>query len=120
MQNGDVNQSQVRRYMPLAVAAGIGSILGSGIIVGLSATITVWQTGLGLSNTQVGIISGALTFAIAFGSLLAGQITKTVGLIRAFNWLNLIYAIGAIICVLSGSYAILLVGVIITGFALWC
>ncbi|KIS03944.1 MFS transporter [Paucilactobacillus wasatchensis] len=117
MQNGDVNQSQVRRYMPLAVAAGIGSILGSGIIVGLSATITVWQTGLGLSNTQVGIISGALTFAIAFGSLLAGQITKTVGLIRAFNWLNLIYAIGAIICVLSGSYAILLVGVIITGFA---
>lgn len=32
-------------YMPLAVAAGIGSMLGSGIIVGLSATITVWQNG---------------------------------------------------------------------------
>lgn len=28
-------------YMPFAVAAGIGSMLGSGIIVGLSATITV-------------------------------------------------------------------------------
>ncbi len=29
-------------YMPLAFAAGIGSMLGSGIIVGLSATIVVW------------------------------------------------------------------------------
>ena len=39
-------------YMPLAVAAGIGSMLGSGIIVGLSATITVWQNGLGLDTTR--------------------------------------------------------------------
>ena len=30
-------------YGSLAVAAGIGSMLGSGIIVGLSSTITVWQ-----------------------------------------------------------------------------
>ena len=40
-------------YMPLAFAAGIGSMLGSGIIVGLSATIVVWQEGLGLDTTQV-------------------------------------------------------------------
>lgn len=109
--------SEFRQYRPLAIAAGIGSILGSGIIVGLSATITVWQKGLGLSNAQVGIISGALTFAIAAGSLLSGQITKHIGLVRSFNWLNFMYAIGALICVLSGNYAMLLVGVIITGLA---
>ena len=51
-------------YMPLAFAAGIGSMLGSGIIVGLSATIVVWQEGLGLDTTQVGLLSGILTFAI--------------------------------------------------------
>lgn len=33
----------VKEYSPLAVAAGIGSMLGSGCIVGLSATIPVWQ-----------------------------------------------------------------------------
>ena len=54
--------------MPLAFAAGIGSMLGSGIIVGLSATIVVWQEGLGLDTTQVGLLSGILTFAIAFGA----------------------------------------------------
>ena len=61
--------------------------------------IPVWQKGLNLSAGQVGLISGALTFAIAFGSLFAGQITKIFGLIRAFNWINLFYAIGAAICV---------------------
>ncbi|MCV3322517.1 MFS transporter [Pediococcus ethanolidurans] len=109
--------SSFKKYRPLAVAAGIGSILGSGIIVGLSATITVWQNGLGMTNGQVGIVSGALTFAIAAGSLLSGQITKNIGLIRSFNWLNLLYAIGALVCVFSNSYTILLAGVIITGFA---
>lgn len=33
-------------YMPLAFAAGIGSMLGSGIIVGLSATIVVGRKAL--------------------------------------------------------------------------
>ncbi|MFB9769026.1 MFS transporter [Lactiplantibacillus modestisalitolerans] len=117
MNNGETSSSLVKKYRPLAVAAGIGSILGSGIIVGLSATITVWQTGLGLTNAQVGVISGALTFAIAFGSLFAGQISKSFGLVKSFNWLNLIYAIGALICVFASGYAMLLVGVIVTGFA---
>lgn len=104
-------------YRPLAYAAGIGSMLGSGIIVGLAATISVWQSGLGLSNGQVGIISGALTFAIAFGSLFGGRIAESIGLIKVFNWINLFYAIGAGIAVFAPNYITLLIGVIITGIA---
>lgn len=107
----------VKEYSPLATAAGIGSMLGSGCIVGLSATIPVWQKGLELTAGQVGIISGGLTFAIAFGSLFAGQITKGFGLIRSFNWLNLFYAIGAGVCILSNSFAMLLAGVIVMGIS---
>ena len=106
-----------RKYRTLVLGAGIGSMLGSGIIVGLSATITVWQNGLNLSNSAVGILSGALTFAIAFGSLFAGQLTNIFGLIPAFNMMNLFYAIGAVIAVLSPNFYTLLVGLIITGFA---
>lgn len=106
-----------RQYMPLVVGAGIGSMLGSGIIVGLSATITVWQNGLQLTNGEVGILSGALTFAIAFGSLFAGKITKAFGLIRSFNSLNLFYAIGALICVLANDFPLLLAGLIVAGVA---
>ena len=78
-------KSLVSKYRPLATAAGLGSILGSGIIVGLSATITVWQQGLGMSNTEVGVISAALTFAIAIGGMLSGPISKSLGLIRSFT-----------------------------------
>lgn len=75
-------------YMPLAFAAGIGSMLGSGIIVGLSATIVVWQEGLGLDTTQVGLLSGILTFAIAFGSLFGGRLADKIGRVLFFNWIN--------------------------------
>ena len=51
-----MSNSSTKKYMPLVGAAGIGSMLGSGIIIGLSATITVWQEGLGLSTGEVGIL----------------------------------------------------------------
>lgn len=103
--------------MPLACAAGIGSMLGSGIIVGLSANIAIWQTGIGLTDGQVGVLSGALTFAIAAGSLLAGNITKGLGLVRTFNIVNVLYLIGAITCALSQNYGMLLTGLILAGLA---
>lgn len=97
MDNINSENNLTKKYQPLAVAAGFGSILGSGIIVGMSSTITVWQNGLNLTNGQVGVISGALTFAIAIGGLITGLVTKAFGLVRSFNWMNFIYALGAII-----------------------
>lgn len=103
--------------MPLAVAAGIGSMLGSGVIVGLSATITVWQKGLGLDAGQVGVLSGVMTFAIAFGSLFGGRLADKIGRVLVFNWINLLYAIGAAICVFAPNFTMLLIGLVIAGLA---
>lgn len=107
----------VKEYRPLALAAGLGSMLGSGAIVGLSATIGVWAKGFAMTPGQVGIVSGALTFAIAAGSLTAGNITKIFGLYRSFNWLNLIYALGTLVIIFSNNYVTLLLGAIVMGFA---
>lgn len=117
MNNIQSEAEVLKKYRPLGIAAGMGSVLGSGIIVGMSATITVWKVGLPLTNGEVGIISGALTFAIAIGSMLAGWVTEKFGLVRAFNWINFVYAIGAIICVLAPNFTVLLIGAIWTGFA---
>lgn len=81
------------KYWNLSITAGLGSMLGSGIIVGLASTITVWQAGLNLTNGQVGIVSGALTFAIAFGSIFGSRIADKVGIIRIFNWINFFYTL---------------------------
>lgn len=112
-----MSETNTKQYMPLVGAAGIGSMLGSGIIIGLSATIAVWQSGLGLTDGQVGILSGVLTFAIAAGSLLAGNITKKFGLIRSFNTMNALYFIGTLCCILSQNFMMLLIGLILAGFA---
>ena len=108
------------QYRPVAFAAGLGSMLGSGIIVGLSATITVWQQGLALTNPQVGIISGALTFAIAFGSLFGGRFADSFGLIKTFNWANLFYGLGTLLCVFATDFYMLLIGAVIAGVTSGC
>jgi inositol transporter-like SP family MFS transporter len=105
------------KYRSLLVSAGLGSILGSGIIVGLSSTITVWQKGLSLSNSNVGLISGALTFSIAAGSLLAGKISKSMGLIKSFNILGLIFSIGTVVSMFAQNFMMLIIGAVISGFA---
>lgn len=105
------------KYSGLLFATGFGSILGSGIIISLSTTLSLWQSGLGISPGQVGVLSGALTFAIAFGSLAGGVIADAIGVITVYNWINLVYAIGAVLCVCAQNYAMLLAGVIVVGVA---
>lgn len=111
------NENLAKQYYPLTLAAGIGSMLGSGIIIGFSATLPVWEQGLNLTTGEVGIVSGALTFAIAAGSFAAGKLEKIFGLIGSFNWLNLIYAIGALLIIISSGFTSLLIGAIIMGFS---
>ncbi|WP_304472373.1 MFS transporter, partial [uncultured Faecalibaculum sp.] len=104
------------KYKPLLISAGLGSILGSGIIVSLAGTITVWQNVLNLSASQVGLISSLLTLSIAAGSLLAGKITRSLGLIRSFNILNVFFIIGTLLIMTAQNFWMLMAGTVIAGF----
>lgn len=111
------NKLDVKKYNPLIGATGLGTSLGSGIIVVLGITITLWQVGMNLSEVQVGIVSGSMTFAIAAGSLLAGTLAKKLGMFRIYNYINIMYAIGALLCVVSQNFAMLFAGVVLCGFS---
>ena len=111
-----MKEKTVSYYRPLLYSAGFGSILGSGIIVGIASTITVWQKVLNLSAGQVGLISSLLTFSIAAGSLLAGNISKKFGLIRAFNFLNIFFIIGTLLVLFANNFVMLVCGTVIAGF----
>ena len=108
---------EMKKYNQLIGATGLGSALGSGIIVGLSVTITLWQSGMRLTDGQVGILSGVMTFAIAAGSLLAGNLSKMFGMFRLYNYINIFYALGAVLCAFSGNFAMLFAGLVLCGFA---
>lgn len=107
----------IKKYNPLIGATGLGSALGSGIIVALGITITLWQAGMHLTDMQVGILSGSMTFAIAAGSLLAGSLTKAMGMFRIYNYINIMYVVGALLCVVTNNYTMLFVGVVMCGFS---
>lgn len=107
----------IKNYKSLIGATGLGTSLGSGIIVALGITITLWQAGMNLSDTQVGILSGTMTFAIAAGSLLAGGLTKALGMFRIYNFINVAYAAGALLCVFTQNFPMLFAGVILCGFS---
>lgn len=109
-------ENKLSHYRPLLVSAGLGSVLGSGVIVGLASTITIWQSVFQLDAGQVGLISSLLTFSIAAGSLLAGQITKFLGLIRSFNWLNIFLVLGALLIVFANNFEMLAAGTVVIGF----
>lgn len=117
MDGNTSEQVRLGKYYSLLGAGGLGSLLGSGIIVSLSATITVWQDGLNLTELQVGIISAALTIAIGLGSIVGGRAADVIGRVRVFEWVNFLYAIGALICVFSNGFTMLTIGVIIAGVA---
>ncbi|MGX7047885.1 MFS transporter [Pseudolactococcus piscium] len=111
-----INQKKVSEFRPLLIGAGLGSVLGSGVIVALATTISIWQNYLSLSMAQVGIISSVLTLSIAIGSLSAGKIAKQIGLVRAFNLLNLFFVVGGLLIVCTINFPMLVIGALISGF----
>ncbi len=99
----------------LGLCGGVGSFLGSSAIVGLSTTITMWQTGFELSNTQVGALSAVLNFAIAAGSIAAGIICGRFGMTKVFDWICVFTACGFLLCAFSCDFWMLLAGVVLAG-----
>ncbi len=97
--------------------AQMGSLFGSGIIVGLSSTITLWQKAMNLSDLQVGSVSALLMLAIAIGSLGAGTLGNKFGLKKCFLFLLPVCFLGALICALSFHFFFLCLGVAICGVA---
>ncbi|TCD54229.1 MFS transporter [Alloscardovia theropitheci] len=107
--------SYAKAFTHLGYSSALGSLLGSAAIVGLSMTITMWQDGLSLSNTHVGILSAALNFAIAIASMCSGQLSARLGMSRVFTWINAFTALGFLVCAVASNFAVLLCGVIIIG-----
>lgn len=107
--------TKLGKYKSLQIASGLGGILGSGCIVGLSATITVFKDYLHMTPVQVGVVSSVLTFAIGFGSLFGGRIADRIGRIRVYNYINFIYAIGTLLMAFAPNYGTLIVAAVILG-----
>ncbi|WP_158275832.1 MFS transporter [Bifidobacterium catulorum] len=115
--SGPAESASNTAYGTLGLAAGLGSLIGSGVILALSSTLALWRTGLGLNAAQVGAVSAILTFAFAAGSFCGGFIAQRIGLVRLFNINDFLCASALAACTVAPNFTVLAIGVGVAALA---
>lgn len=105
----------MRPVARLVLVAGSASLLDSAVIISVGSALPLWRSEFGLDSVEVGVVSAALTLAIAAGALTGGFLADSVGRSRVFAVTVGLYAVGAATVALSGSLEVLLVGVAVMG-----
>ena len=99
----------------VAVVSGMASYIDSCAIISSGTALVIYQTTFGLSNTEFGLISAALTFCIAIGSILGGSMGDRFGRKPVFSVTMAMLILGAVIMVFATTFPVLLAGEILMG-----
>lgn len=107
----------VRRPNPwwVATVAGMASYIDAAAIVSFGIVVTIYAAVLGFTPGQIGIASGALTSGIAVGALVGGKLGDRFGRKPVFSATMLIIVVGAVLGVISTSFAPFLVAAVLVG-----
>lgn len=98
----------------VCVAAATAATLGYDVGI-MAAAIQPLEDQLQLSGVQKEIAMGSLNFVAAFGAFLGGHVADKYGRKRTISLCCWLFVVGTIAMAASWSYAVLLVGRIITG-----
>lgn len=112
-----MENTQERHVNPwwVAVVSGMASYIDSCAIISSGTALVIYQTAFGLNNTEFGIISAALTFCIAIGSILGGSLGDRFGRKPVFSVTMGMLILGAVLMVFATTFPLLLAGEILMG-----
>lgn len=99
----------------VAVVSGMASYIDAAAIVSSGTALVLYQQSIGITGTQIGVLSGALTFCIAIGALSGGRLGDLFGRRAVFIATMAMTVAGAGVLVVSPAFAGLLVGTILVG-----
>ncbi|WP_326725169.1 MFS transporter [Streptomyces sp. NBC_00243] len=111
------DQSSPRPWY-IATLGGMASYLEGATMVSLSMAVILLQKQLGLSAWSVGALSASLTLSFSTGAIVGGRLGDLFGRRVIYSADLVIYALGALIVILSPNQAVLFAGVIVTGLAM--
>jgi inositol transporter-like SP family MFS transporter len=106
-----------RRSRRTTITAGLASYLDAATLVTVAISLPVWRTHFGLAAWQVGCLTSGLSCAVALGALLGGRLGDRFGAGRVFTLDLLLFLAGVTGIATADGPAALLVGVVVTGFA---
>lgn len=99
----------------VTLVTGMASYIDSAAIVSSGTALVIYQTALGLSPGQIGVLSSLLTICIAVGAVIGGRLGDVFGRRNVFVATMFIIATGGAALVFAPSFAVLAVGMALVG-----
>lgn len=99
----------------VGIVAGMASYIDAAAIVANGIALVIYQTALGITPDQIGLLSATLTLAIAAGSFVGGRAADRLGRRRVFIVTMLLIVAGSACNTLGTSFTALLAGVLLVG-----
>ncbi len=99
----------------VGIVSGMASYIDACAIVSAGIALVIYQNVLGFTNSQVGLASSGLTFAIAIGALSGGRLGDRFGRKHVFSVTMLVIVLGALLQTFAPSFTLLLLGTILVG-----
>lgn len=105
------------RFWVIAIASGLASFLDAATIISVSVSLAVWRGHFGLTDWEVGLLSGGLAISVALGSVTGGWLGDRLGRARVFAMDLVLFLVGLTMINGAPGPAVLITGVLIAGLA---
>ncbi|ROQ58966.1 inositol transporter-like SP family MFS transporter [Rathayibacter sp. PhB152] len=99
----------------VAVVCGLASYLDAAGLVSTGLALAIFQTELGITADQFGVLIAALTLFVGLGSAIGGRLGDRFGRRRVFTVTMVLIIIGATMLTFGASFPLLIAGIIIMG-----
>jgi MFS transporter, SP family, inositol transporter len=99
----------------VAVVSGMASYIDSAVIVSSGTALVLYQHSSGVTETEIGVLSAALTFSIAIGAITGGRLGDRFGRRSVFLVTMAMIIVGMTLLILSEAFPLLLVGTVLAG-----
>lgn len=99
----------------VAFVCGMASYIDAAAIVSSGTALVLYQHSIGLTESQIGVLSAALTLSIAGGALTGGRLGDRFGRRAVFIATMVMIVAGSVLLVLAPGFSLLMMGMILVG-----
>ncbi|HEY8282381.1 MAG TPA: MFS transporter [Leifsonia sp.] len=97
--------------------AGMASFLDGAAVTGNAFALVIYQHTIGLTPTEIGVLTSVLTFGVAIGALVGGRLGDRFGRRRVFIATMVLVVAGGLLPMLATSFWPILAGLSVLGLA---
>ncbi|MDU5426030.1 MAG: MFS transporter, partial [Clostridiales bacterium] len=101
----------------VGVVSGMASYIDSAAIVSNGTALVIYQKALGITSSEIGVLSGLLTLCIALGAFFGGRLGDHYGRRNVFIITMAMVLIGSLLLAFSAHFIFLVVGTVLVGLA---